>query len=75
MCRAIRVDFLGQSEPVSADELKAIAKGASIELGQGDVALVRTGYLSHWPDTTNLEANRGPAPISQPPVGSLSAGL
>ena len=58
------VDSLGQSEPVSADELKAIAKGASIELGQGDVALVRTGYLSHWPDTTNLEANRlaGPSP-------------
>jgi hypothetical protein len=39
-------------------ELKAIAKGNSIELEQGDVALVRTGYLSHWPDTATLEAHR-----------------
>jgi hypothetical protein len=56
------VDSLGRSEPVSADELKAIARGNNIELGQGDVALVRTGYLSHWPDTTNLEARRGSGP-------------
>ena len=56
------VNSLGRSEPVSADELKAIARGNNIELGQGDVALVRTGYLSHWPDTTNLEAHRGSGP-------------
>lgn len=56
------VDSLGRSEPISADELKAIAKGNGVELGQGDVALVRTGYLSHWPDTAALEARRGAGP-------------
>jgi kynurenine formamidase len=56
------VDSLGRSEPVSADELKEIAKRNSVELGQGDVALVRTGYLSHWPDITGLEAHRGAGP-------------
>jgi hypothetical protein len=39
-------------------ELKAITKGNSVELEQGDVALVRTGYLSHWPDTAALETHR-----------------
>ena len=76
MCRAIGAsNLLGRSEPVSADELKAIAKGANVELGQGDVALVRTGYLSHWPDTSNLEAHRGAGPDLSAADGSLSAGL
>src|SRR6202034_3388336 len=38
------VDSLGRGEPVSADELKEIAKRNGVELEQGDVALVRTGY-------------------------------
>jgi kynurenine formamidase len=56
------VQSLGRGEPVSADELKIMAREAGLELGQGDVALVRTGYLSHWPDPTKLEAHRGPGP-------------
>jgi kynurenine formamidase len=56
------VDCLGPGEAVSADELKAIARSDNLELQHGDVALVRTGYLSHWPDVTKLEAHRGAGP-------------
>ena len=56
------VDCLARGEAVSADELKAIARSNNVELQRGDVALVRTGYLSHWPDMTKLEAHRGAGP-------------
>ena len=56
------VDSLGRSDPISVDELKSIAKGAGVELGQGDIALVRRGYLSHWPNIVGLEAHRGSGP-------------
>jgi kynurenine formamidase len=55
------VESLGAGEPVSADELLAIeASGAAA--GEGDVALVRTGYLAHWPDPEALAAHRGAGP-------------
>jgi kynurenine formamidase len=56
------VDCLGRGEAVSADELKAIARSNKVELQRADVALVCTGYLSHWPDVTKLEAHRGAGP-------------
>jgi kynurenine formamidase len=56
------VDYLGLGEPVSADELQAIAERRGIQLQPGDVALVRTGYMSHWPDAEKMRANRGPGP-------------
>ena len=68
------VDSLGRSEPISADELKAIAKGNSVELGQGDVALVRTGYLSHWPDTAAQKRTEAQGPICRRPDGWPSPG-
>jgi kynurenine formamidase len=55
------VDSLDAGEPVSADELLAIeASGAAA--GEGDVALVRSGYLAHWPDPEALAAHRGAGP-------------
>ena len=53
------VDCLARGEAVSADELKAIAKTKNLELQRGDVALVRTGYLSHWPDVTQARGASG----------------
>jgi kynurenine formamidase len=55
------VGSLPAGEPVTADELLAIESGG-VAAGEGDVALVRTGYLAHWPDPDALAAHRGAGP-------------
>jgi kynurenine formamidase len=55
------VESLDAGEPVTADELLAIEAGGAAA-GDGDVALVRSGYLAHWPDPEALAAHRGAGP-------------
>jgi kynurenine formamidase len=58
-----KVEFMGKGEPVSARELREI--GSAQEMGEpaeGDVVLVRTGYMSHFPDAERMAAHRGPGP-------------
>jgi kynurenine formamidase len=57
------VEFLGKGEPVTAAELEAICCSQGVEEpADGDVALVRTGYMSHWPDEHRMAEHRGPGP-------------
>lgn len=56
------VEFLGAGEPVGAEELSAIAGARGLEVRPGDVALVRTGYMRHWPDAERMAEHRGPGP-------------
>ena len=56
------VEFLGAGEPVTSADLQAIADRAGVTVERGDVALVRTGYMRHWPDPELMRANRGPGP-------------
>ena len=56
------VQALPAGDPVTADELRAIEAATGVAAGQGDVALVRTGYLSGWPDPDRLAASRGAGP-------------
>ena len=56
------VDSLPAGEPVGADELRAIEDAHGVAAGAGDVALIRTGYLAHWPDPDALAAHRGAGP-------------
>jgi kynurenine formamidase len=57
------VEFLGKGEPVTAAELEAICCSQGVhEPAEGDVALVRTGYMSHWPDEDRMAEHRGPGP-------------
>ena len=56
------VPALPAGEPVPADELLAIEAATGVAAGDGDVALVRTGYLSAWPDPERLAALRGAGP-------------
>jgi kynurenine formamidase len=57
------VDSLAKGEPVSATELIAIGRDNKItEPGRGDVALIRTGYLHHWPDPAALAEHSGAGP-------------
>jgi kynurenine formamidase len=56
------VDFLPRGEPVSAAELEEIEQAGGAAAGSGDVALVRTGYMRHWPDPDRMAEHRGPGP-------------
>ena len=56
------VESLPAGEPIGADELLAIEAEHGVAAGAGDVALVRTGYLAHWPDPDALAAHRGAGP-------------
>jgi kynurenine formamidase len=56
------VTALPAGEPVGADELLAIEAATGAAAGAGDVALIRTGYLSGWPDPDHLAASRGAGP-------------
>jgi kynurenine formamidase len=51
------VDALDAHEPIGADELQAVLEAQGVELRAGDVALVRTGYLSGWPDPDFIAAH------------------
>ena len=56
------VESLDAGEPIDASELEAIEAAHGVAAGEGDVALVRTGYLAHWPDPDALAAHRGAGP-------------
>jgi kynurenine formamidase len=56
------VESLPAGEPVTADELLAIEEATGVAAAAGDVALVRTGYLSVWPDPDRLAQHRGAGP-------------
>ncbi len=56
------VESLPAGEPIGAGELEAIEREHGVAAGAGDVALVRTGYLAHWPDPDALAAHRGAGP-------------
>jgi kynurenine formamidase len=56
------VESLPAGEPVTAAELEAIEREHGVAAGAGDVALVRSGYLAHWPDPDALAAHRGAGP-------------
>jgi kynurenine formamidase len=46
--RHFGVDSLEPGTPISADDLDAICAKQGVEILQGDVLMLRTGYLSRW---------------------------
>jgi kynurenine formamidase len=56
------VDHLGRGEAVTAQEVEEIESATGAAAGTGDVALVRTGYMRHWPDAARMAKHRGPGP-------------
>jgi kynurenine formamidase len=56
------VAALPAGEAVTADELLALEAAHGLAVGAGEVALVRTGYLSAWPDADALARHRGAGP-------------
>jgi kynurenine formamidase len=51
------VEALKAHEAVGPDELRAVAEQQGVSIRAGDVALVRTGYLSGWPEAGFIEAH------------------
>src|SRR5438045_4026120 len=60
------VEALPAGDPITADELLAVERETGLAARAGDVALVRTGYLSGWPDPDRLAASRGAGPDIPP---------
>jgi kynurenine formamidase len=56
---ALGVERLARSQPVGVHELEAAAARQGVEPGAGDVALVRTGTMLHWPDVASLAECEG----------------
>ena len=45
-----RVEVLAPHQTIGPAELEAAAKAAKVEVRSGDVVLVRTGWITFWPD-------------------------
>lgn len=56
------VACLARGEPVTAADLEAVARAQGVTVGEWDVVLVRTGYMSLWPDTERMARHRMPGP-------------
>ena len=56
------VEALAAGEPSARTSCWPIEAATGVAAGAGDVALVRTGYLSGWPDPERLAASRGAGP-------------
>jgi kynurenine formamidase len=56
------VAALPAHEPVTADELTAVAEAQGTEVRPGDVVLIRSGYLAHWPDREALDRHKTAGP-------------
>jgi kynurenine formamidase len=52
-----RVGALDAHDSIGPDELRDALTREGVELRAGDVALVRTGYLSGWPDADFITAH------------------
>ncbi len=44
------VDVLPPASPITGEELAATATAAGVEVGAGDVVLIRTGWAQYWSD-------------------------
>lgn len=56
------VEALDAGEPVTDDELSAMAEAQNVEVRPGDVVLIRTGYLKYWPDPEAMAEHRTAGP-------------
>lgn len=56
------VDALDAGDPVTGDELSAIAEAQDVVVRPRDVVLVRTGYLKYWPDAEAMAEHRTAGP-------------
>lgn len=56
------LDCLPAGSPVDAAEIEAICAAHGVSVGPWDVVLIRTGYMSLWPDAGAMAAHKTPGP-------------
>jgi len=56
------VDCLPKGEPISAHEMEAICRAEGVTVERWDTVLIRTGYMSFWPDAEKMFAHKTPGP-------------
>jgi kynurenine formamidase len=56
------VSCLDAGEVIGADELQAVVADQGSEVRPGDVVLIRTGYMSLWPDEEQMSGHLTPGP-------------
>lgn len=56
------IGCLPAGSPIAADELDAIAQAQGVEVRRWDVVLIRTGYMSLWPDAQLMAVHKTPGP-------------
>ncbi|MEM7274199.1 MAG: cyclase family protein [Actinomycetota bacterium] len=69
------IDALPAGEPITADELQAVATAQGTEVRAGDMVLIRTGYLSVWPDRVRMADHRTAGPDISAARWLLEAGV
>lgn len=69
------VDALPAHSVVDAEELQAVADRQEIDVRDGDVVLVRTGYLGGWPDRAALARHATAGPDRSAAEWLLSRGV
>ncbi len=56
------VECLPKGSPVDAAELQAICAAEGVTVQPWDVVVIRTGYMSLWPDAERMAAHKTPGP-------------
>ena len=56
------VDCLPKGSPIDAAEMEAICAAQGVEVRPWDVVLIRTGYMSLWPDAERMAAHKTAGP-------------
>jgi kynurenine formamidase len=57
-----QVACLPKGSPIDAVEMEAIAAAQGVTVQPWDVVLIRTGYMSLWPDAERMAAHKTPGP-------------
>ncbi len=57
-----KIDCLPKGEPIDATEMEAICSWEGVTVQPWDVVLVRTGYMSLWPDAERMAAHKTAGP-------------
>jgi kynurenine formamidase len=69
------VQCLTKGQAITADDLISIARAQGTEVRPWDVVLIRTGYLSYWPDAEQLRDHLTPGPDISAAVWLLEHGV
>lgn len=56
---ALNIEQLEGSQPVGVEELELACARQQVSLQPGDVALIRTGTMRHWPDSSLMPIGAG----------------